>query len=156
MLRTILGLALTLLVCACSGEPELSRPDTGPQEEKTVYAALTKVSATDEERVAVLNAYDRSNDRLRQLASQSRQILRDWRRLDRRAPDFSAKVDALAAQWAGLNSDEMKVRAGYEHDVAAVLTPKQWERWQKFMRSSPVPRNYDDYDNPAAGRMQGP
>jgi len=139
-----LGLALTLLLCACAGEPELARPDTGPQQEKTVYTALTKVSASDEQKVAVLNAYDRSNDRLRQLASRSRKVLDEWRELDRRAPDFSAKVDTLAAQWGQINADEMKARAAYEQEVAAALGPKQWGQWQDFMRSVPRPR-IDDY-----------
>lgn len=155
MLRNLLGLALVGLLTACSTEPEISRPDAGPQVEKTVYAALTKVAATDEQKVAVLNAYDRSNDHLRELAAESRRIVGEWRELDRLAPDYAGKADALSARWGQLNADEMKTRSTYEHDVAAALGPKQWSQWQDFMRSNRAPRSSDDYGSGGTGLGPG-
>lgn len=145
-----------LLLAACAGEPELSRPDVGPQQERTVLAALTKVSATDQQRIAVLNAYDSTNGRLRELATQSRQIIGRWHQLDRTAPDFSTQIDALAAQWASVNAAEMKARAAFEQGVAASLSPKQWNQWQDFMSSAAAERRYEGFGDDDGGFRRGP
>lgn len=140
------ALLVAVLLCACTTEPELSRPDVGPRAETTVYDAIKKVAASDQQRLSILDAYDSSNGRLRSLAAQSRQVLARWRGLDRTAPDFSAQVDALAAQWAAVNADEMKTRAAFERSVATALSPAQWSTWQDFMRGrGAAEREQDDY-----------
>lgn len=134
--RGLTGIVAGACLAACSSAPELSRPELGPRSERTVYAALDQVQSTDDERLRVLQAYDASNEHLRDLVKQSRDLLHEWDQLDRLAPDFPAKVDALAVRWAALNADEMKTRGSFERNVSTILTPKQWESWQKFMRAS--------------------
>ena len=64
MKRTVVVLAFAALLLGCSTEPEVRRVDVGPTPEKVVLAALTKVVATDAQRIAVLNAYDSRNSQL--------------------------------------------------------------------------------------------
>lgn len=135
MKRTVVVLAFAVLLLGCSGEPEVRRVDVGPTPEKVVLAALTKVVATDAQRIAVLNAYDSRNSQLIALDKSAKQIITQWNRLDRTAPDYVQQVDALAAQWAQVNGDEMKTRAAYEHDLATTLSSSQWHQWQDFLRS---------------------
>jgi hypothetical protein len=129
------GAVLSACLSACSSAPQLTRPDLGPRSERTVYAALDKVQSSDDERLRILQAYDASTDHLRDLAKQSRDLLREWDQLDRTAPDFTTKVEALATRWAALNDDEMRTRGRFEHSVATILTAKQWQTWQTFMRA---------------------
>jgi hypothetical protein len=131
--------AVAVLLCtcllACASDPELERANLGATPEKLVLAALTVVKADDTQRRAVLEAYDGRNSQLEDLARRSRQVLGQWRKLDRTAPDFEQRVDALAAQWAEVNGTEMRVRSAYEHALASQLSPAQWSQWQDFMRS---------------------
>ena len=100
-----------------------------------MLAALTKVKASDAQRLAVLNAYDSRNGRLAELARQSRQLVAQWYKLDRAAPDFEQQAEGLAVQWAEVNGAEMRARAGYEHALASQLTPQQWKEWQDYLLS---------------------
>lgn len=127
-------LCACLLACA-TDSPELERANLAASPEKLVLAALTKVKASDEQRRAVLEAYDSRNGELVDLAKRSRQILAQWRKLDRTAPDFEQKVDALATQWSEVNGAEMRARSAYEHALASRLSASQWSDWQDFMRS---------------------
>jgi outer membrane murein-binding lipoprotein Lpp len=124
---------LLLAGCAAAPDPTLYRADVGPRQERTVFNALNRVKASDAQRIAVLNEYDATNGKLRELVKQSRQVVQQWHDLDRTAPDFQAQVDTLAAKWATLNADEMKTRAVFDHNVAVTLGPKQWSQWQDFM-----------------------
>lgn len=135
MKRTVVLLVLAAILSACADDPEVPRTDLGASPEKLVLAALTKVAASDAQRVAVLNAYDNRNGELRALGKSSGQIIAQWNKLDRTAPDYLQQVDALAARWAQVNGDEMKARGAYEHELAANLSPAQWTRWQDYMRS---------------------
>ena len=135
MERIVVMLALAALLLGCAGEPEVQRVDVGATPEKAMLAALTKVAASDVQRIAILNAYDSRNGELQALDKRSKQIIAQWNRLERTAPDYLQQVDALAAQWAQVNGEEMKARAAYEHDLAANLSPGQWHQWQDFMRS---------------------
>ena len=144
MKRVLLCVGLSILLSACvPTEPELERTDVGPHQERTMLNALERIKPSDEQRVAVLNAYDASNSRLRELSAQSRQIVTKWHQLNRLAPDFQDQVDALSLRWAEVNAQEMKTRAAYERSVALAITPKQWQQWQDFMNSQPPTR--DDY-----------
>lgn len=125
---------LAALLAACADDPSRVRPEIGATPEKLLLAALTKVEATDAQRLAVLNAYDARNGELVELEKQSREVVRQWNKLDRTAADFTAQVDTLATQWAGINAKEMRARAAYERELATQLTPSQWSRWQDFMR----------------------
>jgi len=134
-MRILAAALLASALLACTNDPELQRPDLAATPEKLMLAALTKVKATDAQRLAVLDAYDSRNGKLLELGRRSREIVAQWHRLDRTASDFEPRIDALAAQWAEVNAAEMKVRAGYEHAVATQLTPSQWSDWQDYLRS---------------------
>ncbi len=135
MKRIVAVLALAATLLGCAGEPEVQRVDVGASPEKAMLAALTKVKASDPQRIAVLNAYDSRNGELVALDKSAKQIIKQWNNLDRTAPDYLQQVDTLAAQWAQVNGAEMKARGAYEHDLAASLSPGQWSQWQDFMRS---------------------
>jgi Spy/CpxP family protein refolding chaperone len=146
-----------LLLAGCIDEPELYRPDTAPRQERTVLNALKRVKATDPQRIAVLNVYDATNGKLRGMVDQSRQVVRQWHELNRFAPDFQAQVDVLAAKWAALSADEMKTRATFDHDVAAVLGPKQWGEWQDFMNGEGYePNAGNEWTGGHRGNSSGP
>jgi hypothetical protein len=135
MMRILVAALLASALLACADDPELQRPDLAATPEKLMLAALTKVKASDAQRLAVLNAYDSRNGQLVELGRRSREIVAQWQRLDRTAPDFEQRIDTLAGQWAEVSASEMRVRAGYEHAVATQLTPSQWSDWQDYMRS---------------------
>jgi hypothetical protein len=40
----------------------------------------------------------------------------------------------------------MKARGAFEHNVALILTPKQWERWRTFMRKAGRREDDSDFD----------
>ena len=156
MMRAVLLLAVAGLgACAGRGEPEMTRPDLGAPPEKLVLAALDKVKATDEQRTAVLNAYDSRQQQLTDLAKRSRELVKQWHKLDRTAADFDQQVEALAAQWAQVNADEMKARSAYERSLATVLDAGQWKTWQSFQDEVVAARRRAfliDYDGPGGGR----
>ncbi|HZR35251.1 MAG TPA: hypothetical protein VFA75_07730 [Nevskia sp.] len=135
IMRIVAAALLASILLACAEDPELQRPELASTPERLMLAALTKVKASDAQRLAVLNAYDSRNGQLVALGKRSREIVAQWHKLDRTAPDFEQQVDALAAQWAELNGAEMKARAGYERAIATQLTPAQWSEWQDYMRS---------------------
>jgi hypothetical protein len=126
--------ALLLAGCA-TPEPQLARPDVGPRTEHTIYHAIDVVHASDAQRLSILAAYDSSNGRLRELSGQSGELMTKWRGLDRKAADFTAQVDALAARYAAVNGEEMRARAAFERQIAVILSDSQWSKWQGFMRS---------------------
>jgi len=147
MKRIVAMLALAAALSACSGDPEVRRVDVGPSPEKAVLAALTKVQASKEQRIAVLNAYDSRNDALVALDQTSKQIIAQWYKLDRTAPDYLQRINALAAQWAQVNGDEMKARGAYEHELAANLSSSQWSQWQDFMINVAAARRHAEWVN---------
>jgi len=95
----------------------------------------------------VLNAYDSRNGTLVSLDQTSKQIIAQWYKLDRTAPDYLQRVDTLAAQWAQVNGDEMKARGAYEHELAANLSSSQWSQWQDFMINVAVARRHAELMN---------
>ncbi len=135
LMRILVAALLAGALLACSSQPELQRPDLGATPEKLMLAALTKVKATDAQRLAVFNAYDSRNGKLDELSKRSREIVSQWHKLDRTAPDFNQKIATLSAQWAEVNAGEMQVRGAYEHEIATQLTPSQWSQWQDYMVS---------------------
>jgi hypothetical protein len=136
LVAALLAALLTGALLACSSQPELQRPDLGATPEKLMLAALTKVKATDAQRLAVFSAYDSRNGKLEELSRRSREIVSQWHKLDRTAPDFNQKIETLSAQWAEVNAGEMQARGAYEHEVATQLTPSQWSQWQDYMVSA--------------------
>ena len=156
MKRTVAVLLLVAILSGCVSEPGVQRVDLGGSPEKQVLAALTKVSATQPQKVAILNAYDSRNGELRALSRKSKEIIDQWYKLDRTAPDYLQQVDALAVQWAQVNGDEMKARAGYEHEVAATLSPKQWSQWQDYIKSTAAAqRRAELYNEDGVGGRRG-
>lgn len=151
-MRIVVTALLAVGLVACADQPELQHPDLGPTPEKLLLAALTKVEATDAQRVAVLNAYDSRNGKLEELSKRSRELVAQWHKLDRTAPDFNQKIEALAAEWAEINGNEMRVRSAYEHDLATQLSAAQWSKWQDFMASVVEARRRAALSGEAYGR----
>jgi len=156
ILRAVVAVALTASLLGCVGEPEVQRVDLGANPEKALLAGLSKVKASDAQRIAVLNAYDSRNGRLIALDKKSKQIIEQWYALHRTAPDYLQQVDALAAQWAQLNGDEMKARGVYEHDVAANLSAAQWSDLQDFMSNAAAEHRRAELYNEAGFGGQRP
>lgn len=157
MMRILVAALLASALLACASDPELQRPDLGATPEKLMLNALTKVQASDAQRLAVLNAYDARNGQLVELGKRSRQIVAQWHKLDRTAPDFDQQIDSLAAQWAEVNAAEMKARAGYERALATQLTPSQWSQWQDYLRSvGEAQRRAELFGNDSYERRGGP
>lgn len=152
---TAILLCAGLLACA-QDPPELERANLGASPEKLVLAALTKVKASDDQRRAVLDAYDSRNGQLEELSRHSRQILAQWHKLDRTAPDFERQVDALAGQWAEVNGAEMRARSGYERALASQLSASQWSQWQDFMHSVAEAQRRVELNGADFGRGGGP
>ena len=92
MKRIVAVLALAATLLGCSSEPEVQRVDLGASPEKAMLAALTKVKATDAQKVAVLNAYDSRNGELVTLDKSAKQIIKQWNKLDRTAPDYPQQI----------------------------------------------------------------
>lgn len=156
MMRAATAVLLCAGLLACAQDPELERANLGASPERLVLAALTKVNASDAQRRAVLDAYDSRNGQLEELSRRSRQILAQWRKLDRTAPDFERQVDALAVQWAEVNGTEMRARSGYERALASQLSAAQWSQWQDFMRAVGEAQRRAELNGADFGRGAGP
>jgi hypothetical protein len=135
MLRTLMVAALVAGLLGCADDPGVERVDLNSSPEKLVLAALSSVKASKEQRIAVLSAYDSRNGQLRSLQRSSEHIIAQWYQLNRKAPEYLSQVDALSQEWSQVNGEEMKVRGAYEHELAAALSPLQWNEWQDFINS---------------------
>jgi len=156
ILRTVVAVGLAVSLLGCVGEPEVQRVDLGANPEKALLVGLSKVKASDAQRIAVLNAYDNRNGQLVKLDNRSKRIIEQWYALSRTAPDYLQQVDTLAAQWAAVNSDEMKARGAYEHDVAANLSAAQWSDLQDFMSNAAAAhRRAELYNDAGFGGQRG-
>lgn len=126
------ALALTALA-ACSHRPPMIAPDDfGPRPEKMVLAALREIAASDDQRRAILQAFDETQPRLAMLTSNTEALLTQWQELDRRDPAFARQADALAERWASSARERLGARAAFEGRVAAALDGAQWQDWQAF------------------------
>lgn len=125
----MLGAALLLAACAPT-TVVLRANDFDPRSEKTLYAALRETGASDEQRLAILAAYDRHQPQLKQLSAESARLVEAWRMLDRRAPDFDASAAGIAAQWSTLAAKQVAAQSAFEREVAGQFDAEQWEIWQ--------------------------
>jgi hypothetical protein len=125
------ALAGTLLLAGCvtTGDPE----EFGRRPEKPIYHALREVDATETQRLAVLDAFDRYSDKLKGLQSRSRQLIDEWRRLDRRDPSFVDVAKGLSERWAAIASERLVLESEFEREVAGTLDASQWGEWQSYM-----------------------
>jgi hypothetical protein len=127
-------LAATLAVLtACAPRPDV-RPGEAfaEQSEKRVFVALREVHAGDEQRLAVMRAWDDIQPRLKAVAAEADTVMEQWRALDRRSDDFVQRSNELAFKWGELSAQRVKLTAGYESRVAAALDEEQWQAWQEF------------------------
>ena len=124
--------ALALLV-GCAPRPAF-RPgeDFSMAPEKSVLIALREAGVRDEQRVAIMAAWDETQQRLRTLGEQAEALLTEWRELDRRDPAFGRKSAELSKQWGKVSGERMAMASGFEGKVASVLDSAQWDRWQQF------------------------
>lgn len=120
--------------------------------ERRVYVALREAQAGDEQRKAILAAYDETEPQLRQLAERSEDLLERWRGLDRLDPAFRERASRLAIEYAEVSRARMEAAAGFEARVAETLDAGQWEAWQEFWMQ---PAFEPGMGGPGAGRMRG-
>ena len=127
------SLLLLLLVTACASDPVLPPAQSFEgRDEKGVLAVLRVIEATDPQREKILAAYDRDNPTLLRLANEWRDVRRQWERLDRRDTGFAAAAEAIASRRMQIASEQIRVAATFEQEVAAALTPEQWKEWQEL------------------------
>ena len=132
-----------MLLVACAPRPA-ERPggDFDLRSEKAVFLALKDVRASDEQRLAVMTAFDETHPRLEALADEAERLLQRWRELDRRDPSFEQQAGALSGQYGDLARERMTLSAKFEERVATTLTEDQWTAWQRYwVRPSFGPRD---------------
>lgn len=103
-----------------------------PRSEKSMFVALKEARATDEQRLAIMAAYDETQPRLRDLAEESAGLIAEWHALDRTEKDFEARADALAKRWGEIARERMTVTAKFDAKVGAVFDSGQWRDWTLY------------------------
>ena len=147
-MRLALAALITVLV-ACSPRP-VFRPgeDFQSRPERMVFEALAKAKATDEQRLAVMKAWDETQPRLRELNRESAAIIQQWRTMDRREPDFGKQAGELAKHFGEVSQQRMELNAKFDASVGAVLDGTQWGNWQLYWN-----RSYDPAMGPPPRRQ---
>jgi hypothetical protein len=125
------ALAALALLTACNPRPDI-RPGEAfaDPSEKQVFFALKQVRASDEQRAAILAAWDESHPRAAELSRRNEELLAQWQGLDRRAPGFRASAAELSARIVEVARERMVLGAAFEERVAAALDEEQWVLWQ--------------------------
>jgi len=124
-------IAVLLAACAHRGPPPLT-DDFAVPSERRVFVALREAEARDEQRQAILAAFDESAPKLKVLGERSENLIEQWRELDRRSAHFLRQAEELAAEYAEVNRARMHTMAGFDARVAEALDVEQWEAWQEF------------------------
>lgn len=106
--------------------------DFSARPEKAVFLALKEAGATDEQRRAILEAWDATNPRLETLAGQAESLLEQWRGLDARGEAYRTTADLLASRFSAVARERMVLSAKFDARVAAALDEDQWEAWQQY------------------------
>jgi hypothetical protein len=129
-MRIVLVLAL-LALTACAARPPLNLDERGGiRSEKETIGALRRIGATDEQRRAVLAAFDRARPDWRALQAERELLQHELGRLPPKAPGYLEQADALAQRWGTLHQREVEVFARYEQAVAGALSEEQWSLWR--------------------------
>ena len=139
--RHALLLATLLVLTACGGRggPRAGDDRVGPQQrysEKAVMRALGQVEADEQQRLAVLNAFDRDDAERRRLATEDEQLRRQIASLSKGQPDYLARIEPLARRTGELVTEALLIQARFEQAVVNTLTPEQLERWEAQFRSN--------------------
>jgi hypothetical protein len=124
--------ALLALVAGCASSPE-APVDFNARPEKQLYVTLKEVKATDDQRLKIQDAYDRFDAQYKVQQAKARDLIAQWRAIDRRDPAFTELTRGLSERWAALAAERLLLESGYEQEVAAVLDPGQWKTWQEWM-----------------------
>jgi hypothetical protein len=99
-----------------------------------MFVALKEIQATDDERLAVMAAWDATEPRLAALSGESEEVLERWRELDRRDPGFAAQAEALSGRSGDIARERMAMAAKFEAGVVAALSQKHWDAWEQYWR----------------------
>lgn len=159
-MRIFWPLAAALLLSACASGPTLieRRGDFDTLPEKSLYEALEKVEAQQEQRTRVMTAYDEAAAKSRALLQQQNALLLRWRSLPRQDAGFLPQAGELSTQWAGFAGERMRVQSEFEKQVATILDAGQWQRWQAFLAEDAERRirleNYGGYYGGGATRTR--
>lgn len=120
--------------------------------ERRVFVALREAHARDEQREAILAAYDEVEPKLEELGERLEILFNRWHGLDRQDPAFRERAASLAAEYAEIARTRMDATAGFEARVADTLDAEQWEAWDEFWTR---PAFGPGMEGPGGGPMRG-
>ena len=131
----------------------------GPQQqgfsEKAVIRALTTVEADEQQRLAVLAAFDRDDAERRKLLTEGEQLRRDIAKLPKSQPDYLARLEPLARRKGEIVTEDLLIQARFDQAVGSTLTPDQLERWNELFRQSGERGGYGGEGGGGGGRRGG-
>lgn len=134
---TLLPFALllaTLTACGATGGRNGPYAPVGASlYERQVIGALGETEVSAAQRQAVLAAFDAMAPRLKQNDAEDLRLQRRWAGLDPRSVGYSAEVDALATQAAGVAAERLRALGSFNQTVATTLDAGQWARWSSVM-----------------------
>ena len=149
-MKHVVAALVCVALAGCASHPPLRSGNFGAYTGKALYAAIKEVDATPEQRTKILLAYDIGDLKWQQQRNEAAEVIDSWRKLDRKAPDFSARVDQLAARWGALHTAQMQSQSLFDTTIAEILDAAQWRKWREYTSLEGLPNleNLDEDDGP--------
>lgn len=130
--------SLLLWLSACSHDPArgIGRADGASDvtSEKSVIRALSDVEASDQQRLAVLAAFDREDAQRGRLRREAEDLRRTMSKLPKTEPDYVTLFGPLAQRAGELVTEQLLIQARFDQSVASILSAEQFSDWQAVLR----------------------